>query len=1321
MNTQNNQNIEPELQDEEIKQPSPAARLSDKLPIASARAQAMKASYRQAWLYFFLVVCLVIAWWVPARHFITRLLVFRPMDTGKHDAYEFVALAYTGISQAPDEVSPENFQAQVSALRKAGYNPITLRDLTSFYNDNEPLPKKAILITFDHSRKSSYFDARRVLQSIGWPAVMFLWTKPILDLDPSALRWPYVRTMLRDGAWEAGAQSFNGFDQVLADAEGEHRNFMTTPRWLPDEARFETSDMFRQRLLDDHQACRKMIAGELSQNPIAYAFPYGDFGQYDERAVFTRRLNLDLISQFYELGFIHGNAALNTRYSDPRRLNRLLVKPHWTAEDLLQHLSHAWPKTEGYFTSEVLTTPLAWSADWGEFSLQNETALLKANPQTTGAKIWLNGSDLYSDCNLRLQTSIKEGQLGFFFRASPDGEAYVYLVLNNRGEVWLRQKHPGIESFTLGSGRFSVPSDGLLHLNIYLRDRLFYATANGHPVFQENLTVRGSLRPGMIGCSVWHPTPGLAEAAITAWELTPTAPTLVTFDPTLSRDPKLSFWLNRNAFRYTYYAPPWLRVFARGMTEQFGWDSTLSAITAKIHRMRFCPEILMENLDGTDKELANKVTSSAAEIGAHGIVCNLTQMETEQPLTKIIQWLETLNRSAENQHLKLIIRLPPLWEKSSTLATLLQGMPNITIALESAHDLTSHLNGEQTEMISVAMANLAEINVGKTISYQLSEQNVATTNMPMDASVTLLRDSGNLAFHAGDFELAVEIWQQWAKLDPNNAEPLTLIGDAYLQQNEVDLAIDAYTSSLELNPGQIDLVMRNVRLMYTRAKRESEAQALLSLYDKLFPNTPEILLAQAEWLIHQKKSDEATAIIRNVLDRHPDDLNARGLIHRHLPSATERFDNIQRIMQIGSTPGIQPQMFQTITSWSLQLLPGSWPIMNYLESLAQDAPTSAQTATATSFLPREKIIKENFSKDNVSTNWTLFGDQTDLEAELPLLSAIPTSTEAFMRLSQSDTMLNGFIEAAFEDSHGVFWLYARRSENNMIRLGFGQTGQIYLQVWLNGKVIAENARPWIKPPGTVTARLEVRGNAASGYINGIPVFGAPLNIPAEVGLGWWGLAPWAQRFGAARVQLRKAAGGPLPAYIGIVDRHDPAWTDKDYLSALQPWTRSMTAIAPPWFTQEDDGTVESEYFGEYPELRILCKYYQIRLMPCVRGVATRSLKLQNLVDLALFEKLDGFTLLVHRIPDEDWIAQAEYVLLETHLSLLLARINEDNKIAEVREICPVHGLFPGGHRNRVLPLLPPDLITSVETLPEATMPNDSVRNGIIWFQPPGSE
>ena len=81
-------------------------------PLASSTrpAQAVRVSYVTAWLYFFIVVLLVLAWWFPISYLIDRIFWPSAKSTDPHDAYTFVALAYSGVSDKTNEVNPKQFQ-----------------------------------------------------------------------------------------------------------------------------------------------------------------------------------------------------------------------------------------------------------------------------------------------------------------------------------------------------------------------------------------------------------------------------------------------------------------------------------------------------------------------------------------------------------------------------------------------------------------------------------------------------------------------------------------------------------------------------------------------------------------------------------------------------------------------------------------------------------------------------------------------------------------------------------------------------------------------------------------------------------------------------------------------------------------------------------------------------------------------------------------------------------------------------------------------------------------------------------------------------------
>jgi len=73
-------------------------------------------------------------------------------------------------------VSPQSFQAQMSWLAMAGYHPVTLDDVRSYFAGKTPLPAKPVIITFDDGYADLYTNAYPILLSHGFKAVAYVVT-----------------------------------------------------------------------------------------------------------------------------------------------------------------------------------------------------------------------------------------------------------------------------------------------------------------------------------------------------------------------------------------------------------------------------------------------------------------------------------------------------------------------------------------------------------------------------------------------------------------------------------------------------------------------------------------------------------------------------------------------------------------------------------------------------------------------------------------------------------------------------------------------------------------------------------------------------------------------------------------------------------------------------------------------------------------------------------------------------------------------------------------------------------------------------------------
>lgn len=1240
-------------------------------------------SYTQAWLYFLMIVCMLVAWWFPARMLLQHFVYSKSTNKVQRDAYVFTALAYEGISDQTNEISVELFKEQFAALRNAGYVSIGLEDVRDLVVNGKPLPRKAVLMTFDQSRKSSYFDVRAVLREADWKAVMFLWTKPIVDEDPSALRWPYVRNMVRSRLWEVGAQSHNGFAQVQADPSGRLGNYLTTPIWLADKNDYEPLEDFKKRIAEDHALCMQLIQDGSRSKPTAYAYPYGDFGQFDERAIVTRRLNLDFVGNYYDLGFISGNLALNTRYSDRRRLNRLLVKPTWNGQELVARLSKALPVQDGYSSLEEITAPYSLILDWGKTRVVTNRISLFAPQQVTGAKIWLNGSDLCRDFSAKIAFRVSAGQLGVFLRASSDEEAYMYLGLDRR-TAWMRQKYAGLEPFTLASAPMRYDLNKVNELEIHLRDRVCFVNLNGQHLFKEHIAVHGQIKPGMFGVSVWDPEKGKAGAEIVGFSLYPQKPMMAEWTPRCNTGPYIAQWLDQNAFRLTHLSPPWMSGARGGLDNAMPWDSRLFGLLAKTYNLKLTPALTIENLHWMDEVAPSNIVERAVALKADGLMINLAEFE---PLAgaKAVPWLQAVGAGLQKRGLSLLVRFPQYLEKAVTLPAMLAVIPNLQVVAAPGSPLLAADAKQTNATIATESVPLPPDDLNLALYYEITGLATKDDRMIPEVRAELLRQEGYVAFNVGNYAGALSAWGKWHDFQPDNEEALMLMGDACLRMYDTQKAIEYYANSLAINPGQVNLAIRRSRLIDESGKSE-EAREILNLYARVFPGNSQIALAQAEWLSRHKRGREATDILNQVLSLYPNDIGAIARLHGMLGKPAERYANMRRLLGVASQPILQYELGEIVLQNDLVARPEFCVMSDFVERMARQKDDPQMALLYGRLLPLDRIIEENFAKSKLSPAWLMFGESTDDYDGQLRLKAHKTQTEISLRLIGSDTMRNGFIEAGINDVKGFFWLYACRAGGNMIRFGFDQKGYVYLQVWQNGELFTNETRPWQPPARQMKARLEIRADGAVGLIDGKPIFNAPIPIPRDFGLGWWGLAPYSPKPGATYLTLTTLEAGPLPVQLALL----PGQVDEDsVLEMLKPYIGLLSAVCPTWFIQDANGKIQKKSSAEDVIVRMFTRYNRLRLLPVINVSEDTDLHGSMLAKLAAQNYVRGFVLMMRDLPSDEWFERLARELESTPLDIIVMTLDDDRNIAAIREVNLGVGLFTNGNKTRSVHVLTP--------------------------------
>jgi peptidoglycan/xylan/chitin deacetylase (PgdA/CDA1 family) len=130
--------------------------------------------------------------------------------------YHVIAAPPAGAPFPGLYVEPEEFDAQMQALKNAGWHAVTMDQVAANWTRGAPLgPGKPIVLSFDNGYNSQYTQALPVLRRLGWVGVENI---QLSGLPPSqgGLGEAQVRGLLAAG-WELDTQGVSHADLVTLD------------------------------------------------------------------------------------------------------------------------------------------------------------------------------------------------------------------------------------------------------------------------------------------------------------------------------------------------------------------------------------------------------------------------------------------------------------------------------------------------------------------------------------------------------------------------------------------------------------------------------------------------------------------------------------------------------------------------------------------------------------------------------------------------------------------------------------------------------------------------------------------------------------------------------------------------------------------------------------------------------------------------------------------------------------------------------------------------------------------------------------------------
>ena len=151
-------------------------------------------------------------------------------------------------------------------LAENGYETVLPRELAA----GEPLPEKAVLITFDDGYRSNYDYAYPLLQKYRAKAAIAVMVFMPDNWAPGFLTWDMCREMTASGLVEIGSHGY-----AIHNLDQREGNFVPGQANGVQRRRGEDSADFQSRVLADLHLSYERIAAETGAAPTFFAYPFG--------------------------------------------------------------------------------------------------------------------------------------------------------------------------------------------------------------------------------------------------------------------------------------------------------------------------------------------------------------------------------------------------------------------------------------------------------------------------------------------------------------------------------------------------------------------------------------------------------------------------------------------------------------------------------------------------------------------------------------------------------------------------------------------------------------------------------------------------------------------------------------------------------------------------------------------------------------------------------------------------------------------------------------------------------------------------------------
>jgi len=426
-------------------------------------------------------------------------------------------LVYHGIVEQDDgvDVTIENFRSQMATLKANGYVTIDTHDLFAFYTKEAKLPEKPVMITFDDGRRDSYLNGDPILKENGFKVVMFVVTEKQEMKNSFFLNWDELDLMYRTGRWDVQAHGYQFHNFIEIDSNGNKGHFGSNKMWISGQNRLETDEEYKKRLLNDHLRAKNDLESYIKGlEVIAFAYPFGDYGQESLNFPKARDIVLEITKSVYPLSFYQAWGTERKRnYFDMESylIGRIEVSADWSDEDLLSILENSNDKPLPY--KDHFDRNNGWLKNWGDLVLKDNLLIVRSSDSTTGGLALLDGTYLWDNYIFEGKVNLVKGSSFSLIGRYQDRNNYLSCNFSKNGII-LKEKIDGGEKTLLAwRDKFEFLEEKDIEVGLYINGNRIRCMLNGNVVLTTD-RLNSSLYRGGVGFKIWDPIVNNSELII---------------------------------------------------------------------------------------------------------------------------------------------------------------------------------------------------------------------------------------------------------------------------------------------------------------------------------------------------------------------------------------------------------------------------------------------------------------------------------------------------------------------------------------------------------------------------------------------------------------------------------------------------------------------------------------------------------------------------------------------------------------------------------------------------------------------------------------